>query len=101
MTDPPGCVCGHSAELHEHWRPGAECSTCPCDRYRADVDTPAGRRPALRRLLWATAAVLLLAGVVAAGPTLGDRAAALTAAVVAGAVIAALTWPRPPTKGPR
>ncbi len=34
----PECVCGHSREAHEHYRPGADCALCEaggCPRFRA------------------------------------------------------------------
>jgi hypothetical protein len=47
------CACGHTAEAHEHYRAGSECSTCSwswpvgdprlCTRYRYRPFTP--RRP--------------------------------------------------------
>jgi hypothetical protein len=28
------CECGHPHELHEHHRPGSDCSLCLCGRFR-------------------------------------------------------------------
>jgi hypothetical protein len=27
------CRCGHGRAAHEHYRPGADCGSCLCDRY--------------------------------------------------------------------
>lgn len=36
MSAQPPCRCGHSAEAHEHYRRGSECSApgCDCQRYQ-------------------------------------------------------------------
>ena len=28
------CVCGHGQEAHQHYRPGTDCSLCPCPKWR-------------------------------------------------------------------
>ena len=36
------CVCGHSEEAHEHYRPGSDCGACgmrSCAEYRAEHGT--------------------------------------------------------------
>jgi hypothetical protein len=48
MGNPSPCRCGHTAEAHEHYRPGRDCGACGCRRFAA-----ADARPA------AVAAVLL------------------------------------------
>lgn len=30
----PLCSCGHPRAAHEHYRPGADCSQCPCREFR-------------------------------------------------------------------
>ena len=37
MSSSPMCVCGHAADLHEHYRKGADCAECGsavCAKYR-------------------------------------------------------------------
>jgi hypothetical protein len=37
VVDP--CVCGHSQQAHEHYRPGSDCGTCgrrSCGEYRPE-----------------------------------------------------------------
>jgi hypothetical protein len=37
MSLSPVCVCGHTADLHEHYRKGADCAECgpvACAKYR-------------------------------------------------------------------
>lgn len=49
MGDLPFCRCGHAPELHEHYRPGADCGVCGrtvCPGYRR----PPGR---ITDALWA------------------------------------------------
>nr|WP_296066554.1 hypothetical protein [uncultured Actinoplanes sp.] len=28
------CVCGHPHGAHQHYRPGTECASCECARFR-------------------------------------------------------------------
>lgn len=52
----PPCLCGHSAQAHEHYRRGIDCGECGpdvCDRY--DPATPAARREHDRAVAFAEA----------------------------------------------
>ncbi len=43
------CRCGHTAELHEHFRPGSECGACECGRYRTTAAFAAQLTALMRR----------------------------------------------------
>ena len=33
------CKCGDLRRAHEHYRPGSDCSLCPCPRFRRRIVT--------------------------------------------------------------
>lgn len=43
------CRCGHTAELHEHYRAGSECAACGCGRYRTTAAFAAQLTALMRR----------------------------------------------------
>jgi len=40
----PRCRCGHGRQVHEHYRGGTDCATCPCARFSRSVTGRLGLR---------------------------------------------------------
>lgn len=46
------CRCGHLNVDHAHYRPGTECATCACTRFRRKARLKPGGVPWTIALLW-------------------------------------------------
>ena len=83
------CVCGHPADTHTHYRPGADCGACGrgmCPDYiaLADRDTRHGEMTATQRILLAESdarAAQVIANLIEHNPAYRERARALFAAI--------------------